>query len=108
MIPQVSSSTPETSSCVGAAFADVVVAEKLREDAMRAASGCGMIRWVHAVAANLPRFERLLRGVGLRPELRVSLGGDGDGDEDAGGAAAGRAHPDTPGLQTSRDCGKLV
>lgn len=52
----------------GRSVADVVIAEKLREDAMRAASGCGIVRWVYAVAANLPRFERLLRGAGLRPE----------------------------------------
>jgi hypothetical protein len=53
----------------GRDVADVVIEEKLREDAIRAASRSGMSRWTWPIAADLPRLERLLRkaGVGVEP-----------------------------------------
>lgn len=46
---------------------EIVWEEKRREDAIRAASGRGMVRWVWDDARNLIRFERILRGSGIRP-----------------------------------------
>lgn len=50
------------------AVADVVIEEKLREDAMRLASGCRMARWTWSVASDLTQLRRLLVGAGLNPE----------------------------------------
>lgn len=46
---------------------EVVWAEKLREDAMRAATGKPMVRWVWDHLTDLRAFERILRGAGIRP-----------------------------------------
>lgn len=52
----------------GREVADVVIEEKVREDAVRLASGCGMARWTWPVASDLARLKRLLFAAGLRPE----------------------------------------
>lgn len=49
-------------------LADVIIEEKLREDAIRVASGCRMARWTWPVASDLAQLKRLLVGAGLRPE----------------------------------------
>ncbi|WP_111720586.1 type IV toxin-antitoxin system AbiEi family antitoxin domain-containing protein [Homoserinimonas sp. OAct 916] len=46
---------------------EVVWAEKLREDAIRQASGKTMVRWVWNHLQDLASFERLLRGAGIHP-----------------------------------------
>lgn len=48
--------------------ADVVIEEKLREDAIRLASGCGVARWTWPVASDLMQLQRMLHGAGLRAE----------------------------------------
>lgn len=52
----------------GRPVAEVVIEEKLREDAIRLASGCGMARWTWPVASDLLQLKRLLGKAGLRPE----------------------------------------
>lgn len=52
----------------GRDLAEVIIEEKLREDAIRAASGCGLVRWTWPVASDPERLRRLLLGAGLRPE----------------------------------------
>lgn len=52
----------------GRPVAEVVIEEKLREDAIRLASGCGMARWTWSVASDLLQLKRLLVKAGLRPE----------------------------------------
>lgn len=52
----------------GREVADVVIEEKLREDAIRLASGYGMVRWVWPVASDLVRLKRMLGRAGLHPE----------------------------------------
>lgn len=52
----------------GRAVAEVVIEEKLREDAIRLASGCRMARWIWPVASDLMQLKRLLVEAGLRPE----------------------------------------
>lgn len=52
----------------GRALADVIIEEKLREDAIRMASGCRMARWIWPVASDPPQLKRLLVAAGLRPE----------------------------------------
>jgi hypothetical protein len=49
-------------------LAEVVIEEKLREDAIRAASGCGLVRWTWPTASDPAKLQRLLLGAGLRPE----------------------------------------
>ncbi len=49
-------------------IAEVVIEEKLREDAIRVASGCGMARWTWPVASDPVQLKRLLVGAGLRTE----------------------------------------
>lgn len=48
--------------------AEVVIEEKLREDAMRLASGCRMVRWIWPVASDLIQLKRLFMQAGLSPE----------------------------------------
>ncbi len=48
--------------------ADVVIEEKLREDAMRLASGCGMVRWTWPVASDPAQLKQLLVSAGLHPD----------------------------------------
>lgn len=52
----------------GRDVADVVIEEKLREDAIRLASGCGMVRWITETSRSLPRLHKLLAAAGLYPE----------------------------------------
>lgn len=52
----------------GREVADVVIEEKVREDAMRLASGCRMARWTWSVASDLTQLRRLLVGAGVHPE----------------------------------------
>lgn len=52
----------------GRPVAEVVIEEKLREDAIRLASGCGMARWTWPAASDLLQLKRLLMKAGLRPE----------------------------------------
>ncbi len=52
----------------GRELADVIIEEKLREDAIRMASGCRMARWIWPVASDPVQLKRLLVAAGLRPE----------------------------------------
>jgi hypothetical protein len=52
----------------GRSVAEVVIEEKLREDAIRLATGCAMVRWIWPVASNLSHLERHLASAGLRRE----------------------------------------
>ncbi|WP_308467511.1 type IV toxin-antitoxin system AbiEi family antitoxin domain-containing protein [Rathayibacter soli] len=52
----------------GKDVAEVVIEEKLREDAIRLASGFGMVRWISSVAYDLVKLRRLLVAAGLRIE----------------------------------------
>lgn len=52
----------------GRDVAEVVIQEKLREDAIRLASGFGMVRWTWSVASDLHQLERLFAAAGLRSE----------------------------------------
>lgn len=52
----------------GREVAEVVIEEKLREDAIRLATGFGMVRWTWPVASDVHRLERLLVSAGLRRE----------------------------------------
>lgn len=57
-----------TSMTNGASPEHVVWVEKKREDAIRAATNYGMVRWPWAIARSLPALRQLLMGAGLRPE----------------------------------------
>jgi hypothetical protein len=52
----------------GRDVADVVIEEKLREDAIRLASGCGMVRWTTQTSRSLARLQKLLAAAGLYPD----------------------------------------
>lgn len=52
----------------GRDVAEVVVEEKLREDAIRLASGCQMARWTWPMASDLGQFKSLFARAGLNPE----------------------------------------
>ncbi len=51
----------------GREVADVVIEEKLREDAIRLASGFGMARWTWPVASDPAQLRQLLVSAGLHP-----------------------------------------
>lgn len=54
----------------GASPEHVVWLEKKREDAIRAATKYGMVRWPWEIARSLPALRQLLVQAGLRPERR--------------------------------------
>jgi hypothetical protein len=52
----------------GRTVAEVVIEEKLREDAIRLASGCGMVRWTAGVSRDLGQLKKLIAAAGIHPE----------------------------------------
>lgn len=51
----------------GRDVSDVVIEEKLREDAIRLSSGCGMVRWTWPIASDPVKLKQLLVTARVRP-----------------------------------------